>query len=145
MRRRALVLILVMLCAANAASGVVLFGSGSAIEIEPGQTVTGETPGAQYKIALDTPDSYVVRMLSVPEEMTTSIKVSDDAGILVAEAEASAPGELAQLILDITITERGTYFVEISEIDGKECGPYTFEVGWRSPLGGDYRAEFDPM
>jgi hypothetical protein len=143
MRRTAFVLSLVMLCAVNSASGL-LFGSGSAIEIELGQDVTGETPGAQYKIALDTPDSYVVRMLSVPEEMMTSIKVSDDAGILVAETEASAPGEIAQLRFDTT--EPGTYyFVEISEMDGKDCGPYTFEVARYSLLGGDYRAEIEPM
>ena len=132
MRRTAPVLILVMLCAANAASGAI-FRSGGAIEIELGQDVTGETPGAQYRIALDTPDSYVVRMLSVPEEMRTSIKVSDDAGNLVAETETNAPGETAQLRFDTT--ESGTYFVEISEVDGKDCGPYTFEVARYLLLG----------
>jgi heme/copper-type cytochrome/quinol oxidase subunit 2 len=127
MRRTAFVLSLVMLCAVNAASGAVLWrGSGSAIEIELLQDVTGETPGAQYQITLDAPEGYVVNMLSVPEEMTTSIKVSDDTGNLVAETETSAPGEITQLRFDIT--DPGTYFVEISEVDGKDCGTYTFEV-----------------
>lgn len=131
MRRTALVLILVMLFAVNAASGE--FRSVRAAEIGVGQTVTGETPGANYKIALDEPDSYVVRMLSLPEEMITSIKVSDDAGNLVAETETTAPGELVQLRFDTT--ESGTYFVEISEVDGKDCGPYTFEVARYLLLG----------
>ena len=131
MRRTALVLILVMLWAVNAAS--VEFRSAGPAEIGLGQTVTGETPGAYYKIALDEPNSYVVRMLSLPEEMITSIKVSDDAGNLVAETETSAPGEIAQLRFDTT--EPGTYFVEISEMDGKECGPYTFEVARYFLLG----------
>jgi hypothetical protein len=79
----------------------------------------------QYKITLDEPGRYVVRMESVPEDTFTSIKVSGGAGIdFAAETQTSVPGELASMIFEIA--ELGTYNVEISELEGKECGPYTF-------------------
>jgi len=115
-----------MLCTVAAASAELL-GSSRVTEIELGQTVTGETPGAYYKIALDEPGSYVVNMESVPGDMLTSIKVSGDAGIdFAAETQTSAPGELASLTLEIA--DPGIYYIEISELEGKECGPYTFNV-----------------
>jgi hypothetical protein len=103
------------------------YHGGGAIEIDLGQVVTGETPGAYYIITLDTSDRYVVSMESVPEEMLTSIKVNGDTGNdFAAETEASATGELASLRFDIT--EPGMHYVEISELEGRDCGPFTFEV-----------------
>jgi len=122
MRIIAFVLSLAILCAVHPVAGST---PQDAVEIELGQAITGETPGAYYKIALDDPDSYTVKMISVPTEMLTWIRVFDDNDFF-ADTRTSVPGELTSLTFDIT--EPGIYYVGVLELEGKGCGPYTFGV-----------------
>ncbi|HPJ84336.1 MAG TPA: hypothetical protein PLM24_03860, partial [Methanothrix sp.] len=82
-----------------------------------------------YKFRVDSPGIMEVKLISIPDEMRTRIDLYGKNFNWITRVDASNPGDLVTLTLDIT--NPGWYYVGILDLAGKshDLG-YSFDLGF---------------